>query len=530
MRNHSMHKDRKGRRVVIIGAGPGGLASAMLLARSGFEVTVLERRDRVGGRTSVIEHDGYVFDMGPTFFLFPEVLESIFNACGRSLEQEIELLRLDPHYRLIFGEGGELEVSPDVERMKAEIARLSPRDAGRLDDFLTDNRAKLKAFRPVLEQPFSGLSDLLRLPLMELLPLIRPWSSVDGDLGRFFADPRVRLAFSFQSKYLGMSPFKCPSLFTILSFLEYEYGVLHPRGGCSAVMEAMARVARDLGVDIRLSEPVEEIVFSGRRAVGVRTPAGEYPCDALTVNADFAHTMTTLVPDELRRRWTNRKIARKRYSCSTYMMYLGLEGESDHLQHHTIYLTEDYKQNLNDIENRHRLSEEPSFYVCNPSVTDPSMAPPGHSSLYVLVPVTHQHPNVDWDRERTRFRETTLRQLAKIGVEDVERRIRFEKLITPSDWQSDLHVYKGATFNLAHCWSQMLHLRPRNRFDELEGVYLVGGGTHPGSGLPVIFESARITSSLISGDFGMEPALAPVAGGRQKMVPSVLGAEFSEAN
>lgn len=528
MNNISMQKN-KDRKIVIIGAGPGGLASAMLLARAGFEVTVLERRDRVGGRTSRIEQDGFVFDMGPTFFLYPEVLEAIFSACGRSLDKEIELLKLDPHYRLVFGEGGEIDVTPDIQRMKAEIARLSWRDASRLDDYLSDNRAKLKAFKPVLEQSFSSLRDVMRLPLMELLPLIRPWSSVDADLRRFFEDPRVRLAFTFQSKYLGMSPFKCPSLFTILSFLEYEYGVFHPRGGCWAVMEAMARVARELGVDIRLSEPVEEIVFARRRPVAVRTPEAEYPCDALTINADFAHAMTNLVPDGLRKRWTDRKIARKRYSCSTYMMYLGLEGTCDHLQHHTIHLAEDYKSNLADIESRHRLSKEPSFYVCNPAVTDPSMAPARHSSLYVLVPVTHQHPNVDWAQERTRFRETTLRQLAKIGVEDVERRIRFEKVVTPSDWQSQLHVYKGATFNLAHSWDQMLHLRPHNRFEDLDGVYLVGGGTHPGSGLPVIFESARITTALMADDFGLEPALAPSAG-EQLALPAVLGAELSEAS
>jgi phytoene desaturase len=508
--------------VVIIGAGPGGLAAAMLLRRAGCQVTVLERCDRVGGRTSAIEHDGYRFDLGPTFFLFPEVLRSIFATCGRNLDDEVELVRLDPHYRLIFGGGGAVDITPDISRLKAEIARLSPTDAERIDAFLADNRAKFEAFRPVLEQPFNGLGDVLRLPALKLLPLLRPWSSVDADLGRFFSDPRVRLAFSFQSKYLGMSPFKCPSLFTILSYLEYDYGVWHPRGGCSAVSEAMAAVAVDMGVELRLSEPVERIEFEGRRAVAVVTSDRSYRCDALVVNADFAHAMTRLVPESLRRRWSDRKIERARYSCSTYMMYLGLEGACEGLGHHTISLAEDYVGNITDIEHRHRLSDDPSIYVCNPTVTDPTMAPKGHSALYVLVPVTHQHPNVDWEVERLRFRETTLRQLEKLGVEDVERRIRFERTITPSDWESDLHIWLGATFNLAHSWDQMLHLRPRNRFEDLEGVYLVGGGTHPGSGLPVIYESARITSRLLASDFGLDAAaLEAPESGRTMTRPSV---------
>jgi phytoene desaturase len=482
----------------------------MLLARAGCNVTLLERRGRPGGRTSTVEAEGFRFDLGPTFFLYPRVLREIFAMCGRSLDDEVELLALDPHYRLFFGDGSRLEVTPEVERMEAEIARLSPDDASRLRGWLADNRRKLDLFRPILQSAFNGLRDVLRPGMLRALPVLRPLSSVDQDLRRYFEDSRVRLAFSFQSKYLGMSPFNCPSLFTILSFLEYEHGVLHPRGGCGAVSEAMARVARELGVDVRLNEPVEEIYFEGRRAVGVRTPAGRYRCDALTIGADFGHTMTRLVPEALRPRWTDRRLEKKRWSCSTFMMYLGLEGEQRNLAHHTICLARDYERNLADIETHHRLSEDPSFYVQNPCVTDSGMAPEGATSLYVLVPVTHRHPNVDWSVERGRFRNLVLRKLASVGIEDVERRIRFEKIVTPDDWQSDLAIYRGATFNLAHSLDQMLHLRPRNRFAELEGVYLVGGGTHPGSGLPVIYESSRITSRLIVEDLRLEPDWAPL--------------------
>lgn len=489
--------------VLIVGAGPGGLASAMLLAKAGLNVTVIEKQPRVGGRTSVIEGDGYRFDLGPTFFLYPQILEEIFSAVGRDLHREVPMKRLDPQYRLIFGAGGELLCTSDIERMVAEIAKLAPADAPQFRRFMEYNRVKLEKFAPCLQSPFLGWTDLLQARLLAVLPYLKPWKSLHAELAGYFRDPRLQLAFTFQSKYLGMSPFQCPSLFSILSFLEYEHGIWHPIGGCNALSQGMARVATELGATIRLNEPVEEILFDGRRATGVRTATGEVRADAVLVNADFGHAMTKLVPDRLRRRWTDATIASKRFSCSTFMLYLGVEGRCDQLQHHNIFVTENYRRNLDEIENQHVLTEDPSFYVENPSRTDDTMAPPGHSALYVLLPVSHQHPNIDWNKERTRYRQVALRQLAKIGLPDIEKRIRFERIVTPADWESKVGIYKGATFNLAHNLGQMLHLRPRNRFEEFDRMYLVGGGTHPGSGLPVIFESARISARLLLEDFGL---------------------------
>ena len=221
----------------------------------------------------------------------------------------------------------------------------------------------------------------------------------------------------------------------------------------------------------------------------------------MVVNADFGHAMTKLVPNHLRRRWDDASLAQKKFSCSTFMLYLGVEGRFDQLAHHNIYVAQNYRQNLDEIENQHVLTEDPSFYVENPSRTDDPMAPSGHSALYVLLPVTHQHPNVDWAKERARYRGVALRQLTKIGLPaDLEKRIRFERVVTPADWESKVDIYRGATFNLAHSFSQILHLRPQNRFEEFDGMYLSGGGTHPGSGLPVIFESARISSKLLQQD------------------------------
>jgi phytoene desaturase len=493
------------RTVNIIGAGPGGLASAMLLAQAGLRVRVIERLPVPGGRTSTISTpDGFRFDLGPTFFLYPRVLEEIFATCGRDLRREVEMVRLDPQYRLIFGSGGELSCTPDVARMEAEVSRLSAADAGSFTRFMESTRRKFERFAPFLEQPFQSWRDLATPDLLKLMPLLKPWRSLDAELGTFFSDERIRLAFTFQSKYLGMSPFRCPSLFSILSFLEYEHGVFHPIGGCGAVSTAMARIAEEMGVEIRYEEPVESLEFAGRRITAVRTARGSYPADATVVNADFARTMTRLVPDALRRRWSDRKIASRRFSCSTFMLYLGIEGRYDDVAHHNIYLSDKYRENLADIERRHVLSADPSMYVQNACVTDPTLAPRGMSTLYLLIPTTHRHPNVDWRREAPRYREVALDQVERIGIHGVRERIRYEKMVTPDDWQDGYEIYRGATFNLAHDLGQMLHMRPHNRFEDVEGMYLVGGGTHPGSGLPVIYSSARITSDLLLGDLGLD--------------------------
>jgi phytoene desaturase len=496
---------KRKRSVVIVGAGPGGLAAAILLGRSGVDVTVVESRGSVGGRTSTIEQQGFKFDTGPTFFLYPRVLREIFAVAGRSLDREVPMERLDPQYRLVFGSGGELLATPDIEQMEKAIAAVSPDDAKRFRTFLSTNRTKLERFIPFLESPFESWRDLAKLRMLKMLPLLKPWRSLDADLRTYFKDERIRLGFSFQSKYLGMSPFTCPSLFSILSFLEYEHGVFHPIGGCGAVTRAIARVASDLGVRILLDEPVEQVYFEGRKATGVRTSQRKLEADAVVINADFAQAMQRMLPASARHKWTDKKIESKKYSCSTFMLYLGIDGTYDDVSHHTIYLAKDYQQNLRDIEQTHQLSADPSFYVQNACVTDRTLAPNGMSTLYVLVPVTHETENVNWDKEQARFRSLALEQLAKVGIRDVERRIRFEKMLTPKSWGSEFALHRGATFSMAHNLGQMLHNRPHNRFEDADGVYLVGGGTHPGSGLPVIFESARITSRLLLGDMAIQP-------------------------
>lgn len=495
-----------GKEVIIIGAGPGGLATSILLASAGLKVRVIERLPLVGGRTSSIEAQGFKFDLGPTFFLYPQVLKDIFAAAGADLDQAVRMVKLDPQYRIQFGGGGKIDASPRIAHMEQQIGRICREDAPGFRRFLDENRTKFAKMLPCLENPFTGWKDLLNRRVMSLLPTIRPGQSIDNYLKRFFQDPRIRLAFCFQSKYLGMSPFRCPSLFSILSFLEYEYGVFHPIGGCAELSRSMARLAQRCGVTIQLNDPVERVLFAGKKAVGVQSKSGNYHADAVVMNADFARAMQRMVPDHLRRRWTDKKISKKKFSCSTFMMYLGVKGEYE-APHHTIHISRDYEQNLDEIENQHVLSKDPSIYVQNACQTDPSLAPKGQSTLYVLAPVTHQHGNVDWQRDRERFRATVYDQLERAGYQGVRDRVVYDRVITPADWDQRYEIYRGATFNLAHSLDQMLHLRPQNRFEDLKSTYLVGGGTHPGSGLPVIFQSAMITSRLLLEDFGLDASI-----------------------
>ena len=418
----------------------------------------------------------------------------------------------------MFEGGGAILASSDPQRLAAEVARLAPADAANLPRFMADNRAKLAAFRPILESPFHSPLHLLRPDVVKSLAMLRPHVSVDGDLARYFSDERVRLAFSFQAKYLGMSPFRCPSLFTILSFMEYEFGVFHPRGGCGAVMERMADIARDLGAQIRLGEPVQEILFHGRRATGLRTQSGTQHFDALVINADFAQTMTKLVPTGCAaagptRSWRRRNtpappscsISASRARCRTWRTTTSCWPP--------ITAATWPRSKLE----KSRPASRPSTCRTPPSPTTTRAT--GCSTLYVLAPVGNRvGAGLDWAVEKSRYRALLLKRLEKLGITDIERRIRFEHITTPTDWEDEMDVYRGATFNLAHSLRQMPHLRPHKPVRRPRWrLSRRGGGTHPGSGLPVIFESARITTKLLAKDLGLSPQMGRLRYGHARL-------------
>ncbi len=497
-------------KIAIVGAGPGGLASAVLLAGRGLDVTIYEAQPEIGGRTGRITRGDYSFDRGPTFFLMPYVLQEIFGAVGKNLEDYVDLRRLDPMYRLLIGQpdGRDITINAtqDLARMGEQLGKLHPEDGRAFESFVAHNRKKLNAAEPILRRPIRSFADLISADAMKVLPVLKPTQTVDSLSSRYFKHPASKVAVGFQSKYLGMSPYDCPSLFTILPFIEYEYGVWHPIGGCHALMRALAKVFVELGGTIRTGAPVDNVRVDRGRVTGLEVQGTVEPCDHVVINADATWALKNLFSESIRGKITDASLDSKKYSCSTFMMYLGVEGGID-LPHHTIRTAPDYRGNLLDIGCREgaggRLTEDPSFYVCNPSVTDPTLAPAGHSSLYVLMPTPNTRAPIDWKAEASTCRDRLLERLRTLLGVDLNGRIREETMLTPDDWAAQ-NINFGATFNLAHSLDQMLHKRPQHRVPFADGAWLVGGGTHPGSGLPVIFLSAQITAGLVLKELSIE--------------------------
>jgi phytoene desaturase len=485
-------------KVAVVGAGTGGLAAAMLLAADGYKVDVYESQPFLGGRNSRLEVGNYKFDTGPTFFMMPHILEEIFAQTGHNLHDYVELRPLDPMYQLRFG-ATKLDMTTDRDKMEQRIEHHFPGNGSGYRRYLSQEETKFDTLKPLLQRPFTSLTDYIALDTFKALPKLSLTETVYDQLSRYFTAEQLRYAFAFQAKYLGMSPWECPGAFTILSYLEHKWGLFHPIGGVNRLVHAMANVLEQLGGTIHLGQPVQRINTHKRRATSITlTDGSTFATDHVVINADFGHAATHLFEPGTLKKYSPAKLATKQYSCSTFMIYLGLARTVD-LPHHTVIFADDYKQNVADITKLGRLSEQPSVYVHNPSALDPTLAPDGHSALYVLMPCPNTLNGTDWALEKARARELVFDQLRQQPeLAGFEQDIVVEHIVTPADWQNNYHVHNGATFNLAHHLGQMMYFRPHNKFEEIDGVYLVGGGTHPGSGLPTILESARISAKLIT--------------------------------
>lgn len=510
------------RHIAVVGAGPGGLACAMLLASHGYQVDLFEKQPVVGGRTSQLKLGAYRFDRGATFFMMPQLLEELFQAAGRQLKDYVNIAPVDPLYTLQFPDLQFRPGASQAETMRV-IEHAFPGEAGGYERFMQEERIKFERLMPLLQTDFSSWTQLLSPYVAKAIPYLHATESVYSRLSQYFNDDRLKLAFTFQAKYLGMSPWECPGTFTMLSFLEHEYGLHHPIGGVNQLCLAMAKVIEEYGGVIHTGTPVQRVLTNGRKATGIQLDDGEkLEYDHVVLNADFGTAMTKLFEPGLLRRYSARKLAAKKYSCSTAMLYLGVKRKLD-LPHHLVRFPANYRTNVEDIFQRGVLSADPSLYVHNPSALDPTLAPEGHSSLYVLMPTANCGAPIDWRSQKELLRERMYTVLEEqLGLSGLEGDVEEELLWLPDDWRDQLDVYEGATFNLAHNLQQMTLFRPHNRFEEIDKVWLVGGGTHPGSGLPTIFESGRITARLIMREDGfhqehwqqlLPPAL--VKGGRR---------------
>ncbi len=484
--------------IAVIGAGPGGLTAAMILAHRGFRVSVFEAQPRVGGRNAEIRLGPYLFDTGPTFLMLKAILDEVFREAGDSLDARLQVDSLEPMYRLQFADR-HLDPVSDPQAMVREIERVFPGRGAGYARFRTREALRFTRLFPCLQKSYHKASTLLSPDILKALPHLALGRSLFDVMKGYFVEEKLALSFTFQAKYLGMSPWDCPGLFSMIPLIEHRFGIQHIRGGLSRISDAMADTARQNGAVIHTGTPVKRILVHNRAATGVLLENGEkIEADAVVVNADFGHAATTLFEPGLLRKYTPAKLDRLQLSCSTFMLYLGVDKPIP-TPHHLITFADDYRTNVRAIFRKPALAKDVSVYLRNASVTDPTLAPEGHSALYVLVPVPNTRCPIDWSREKAAFRETILDTIARrTSLGDLRPHIRAEKIITPADWESDYRVYKGATFNLAHTFRQLLYFRPRNKFEELDRCYLVGGGTHPGSGLPTIYESGRIAANLIA--------------------------------
>jgi phytoene desaturase len=504
--------NRKDKHVVVIGAGPGGLASAMLLAQRGFRVQVFEKQPVIGGRSAEVRLGDYRFDLGPTFLMMKFLLDELFAEGGRRSSDYLECVRLDPMYALNFP-GKTMLARSDPDAMRQQIEANFPGESAGFDRFLKRESERFEKLYPCLQKPYGTLASLISPTLLAAAPHIAAGRSLHGVLSDYFSSEELRLAFTFQSKYLGMSPWDCPGLFTMIPYTEHAHGVYHVMGGLCRIADAFAQVAREEGAEIHTSSPVKRVLLDGRRACGVELECGEkIYSDSVVINADFGHAVSTLFDSKDLKRYTPESMRKRKFSCSTFMMYLGLDRTYDEAEHHTIVFSREYKKNLEAIAAGRFDVEDMSLYVRHAGKTDPSGAPAGHSALYVLAPMANNLTGTNWDERKAICREAVLKTLRdRTAFGDVTPHIQQEMIVTPQDWEQKYSVFLGATFNMAHNWNQMLHRRPHNKFEEFDNCYLVGGGTHPGSGLPTIFESARISANLICKQYDVpHPAAKPL--------------------
>lgn len=481
----------------------------MILARRGVDVTVFEKHGVLGGRNAALEMDGFSFDTGPTFLHQKFTLDEAFLEAGRNSGEYLDFVALDPMTRLTWGEVS-LNTTSDQTRMEDNIRKAFPGNEEGFRKFMADHAVKMRTIYPCLQRPYHQLRAYMNPALFKALPYVVTRDSVVDVLDRYFEDERLKLAFSFQSKYLGMSPWSCPALFSILSYTEFRFGIHHVQGGLSRISTSMGRVVAEHGGKFRMKTGVREIRSKAGRATGVILEDGGFEeYDDVIINADYATAATTLFGEKS---VSAEKMRRKKFSCSTFMLYLGLDKIYHDEPHHHVIFADDYRRNLAEIQGERDLSEDMSIYVRNSSVTDPHVAPAGKSGLYILVPVVNTRHVDRWDEIAPAYREKVLDRIeARTGMKDLRQHIVSERMITPTGWRDDLDVFMGATFNLAHTLDQMLYLRPHNRMRGFQNVYLVGGGTHPGSGLPTIYESGRIASNMICDSVGISYERADLA-------------------
>ncbi|MGQ9511332.1 MAG: phytoene desaturase family protein [Thermaceae bacterium] len=519
-------------RAVVIGAGVGGLSAAIRLQAMGLEVLLLEKLPGPGGRASVHQAQGFTFDMGPTVITVPPFIEDLFaTAPGNPrlypgfpqeeglhhTERYVRLLPLDPFYRIHFPDGSHFDYNNDRDHLLKEIRRLSPGDEGGYLAFERHARAIFeRGFLQLGFAHFSTLWDMLRIaPELSRLGAIRPLFSL---VKRYFQDPRLREVFSFESLLIGGNPLRVPALYAMIHFVERNWGVHFALGGTGALVRGLERKFLELGGKVRYSAPVRRILVRNRKVEGVVLEDGErIPAEIVVSNADYVHTYAQLLPPEARSPLTELRLKTVRLSMGLFVLYFGFKArgdEGERLRHHNVLLADRYEGLLRDIFDRKVLPEDFAHYLHLPTLTDPSLAPPGHHAAYTLIPVPHNGSGLDWEKLGPGYAEKALEYLERRFLPGLRERLVYVHYVTPDDFEWTLNSHLGSGFGPEPVLWQSAYFRPKNRSEDVRGLYLVGQSYQPGAGLPAVMMSAKMTARLVAEDLGWQRSTASASTSR----------------
>ncbi|MDQ3398035.1 MAG: phytoene desaturase [Deinococcota bacterium] len=486
-------------KIIVIGSGFGGLGAAVRLAAQGHQVGIFEKRDKLGGRAYVYEVNGFKFDGGPTIITAPFMFDDIFKAAGKRREDYFELVPCDPFYRIFDVQKRYFDYNANKSFTLGQIDKFSPADKAGYERFLGTTKAIFaKGFVELSDKPFLTVSDMLRVA-PDLIKL-QSYRSVYNYVSQFIKDDFLRQCFSFHPLLVGGNPFDTTSIYALIHYLEREWGVHYAMGGTGAVVAALGKLFAELGGKVHLNAEVEEILVANRRVKGVRLKGGgEHYADDVVSNADVAFTYRNLIPEGQRRKFSNKKVESLKYSMSLFVIYFGTKRRytDTDLKHHNIILGPRYKGLLEDIFNKKHLADDFSLYLHMPTLTDPSIAPAGCESFYVLSPVPHLASGTDWTRAAKPYRDAIMQFLEANYLPGLEANIIAEHYIDPLHFQDTLNSYLGSAFSVQPLLTQSAWFRPHNRSEDFSNLYFVGAGTHPGAGLPGVLSSAKIAEALI---------------------------------
>ena len=486
--------------IIVIGTGFGGLATASRLLSQGHNVTMFEKRDKPGGRAYVYEMNGFKFDGGPTVITAPFMFDDIFAAAGKKREDYIDFVPCNPFYRIFDADGKSFDYNNDHEFTLGEIKKRNPSDADGYEKFLGTTKAIFdKGFVELADKPFLKFTDMLKVA-PDLIKL-QSYKSVYKYVSQYIEDEFLRRCFSFHPLLVGGNPFDTTSIYAMIHYLEREWGVHYAMGGTGAIVNAMTDLIEDQGGAIHLNTEIDEILVEDGIAKGVRLKSGEtHKADVVVSNADVAFTYKNMIKPAHRKKYTDRKIERTKYSMSLFVIYFGTKKRytDSGLAHHNIILGERYKGLLSDIFHKKELADDFSLYLHMPTITDPSMAPEGHEGFYVLSPVPHLDSGTDWNEMAPKYRDAIMQFLEDNYLPDLQENLVAEHYIDPLHFQDTLNSYKGSAFSVEPILTQSAWFRPHNRSEDVDNLYFVGAGTHPGAGLPGVLSSAKIAENLIT--------------------------------